>query len=69
MFLLANNRELRCEHTGELCKIGYSDNLSMVLMPLPYTLGLLNYLPSNTKYKGAKRLEAIQGTVPDLLVI
>ena len=35
----------------------------------PYTLGLLNSLPSNPKYKGAKRLEAIQGTVPDLLGI
>ena len=32
----------------------------------PYTLGLLNSLPSNTKYKGAKRLEAITGTVPDM---
>ncbi len=35
----------------------------------PYTLGLLNSLPSNRKYKGAKRLEAIDGTVPDLLTI
>jgi len=35
----------------------------------PYTLGLLNSLPSNEKYRGAKRLEAIQGTVPDLLTI
>jgi len=33
----------------------------------PYTLGLLNSLPSNKKYQGAKRLEAISGTVPDLL--
>jgi len=35
----------------------------------PYTLGLLNSLPSNPKYRGARRLEAIQGTVPDLLTI
>lgn len=35
----------------------------------PYTLGLLNSLPSNQKYRGAKRLEAITGTVPDLLTI
>ncbi len=35
----------------------------------PYTLGLLNSLPSNPKYKHAKRLEAITGTVPDLLTI
>ncbi len=35
----------------------------------PYTLGLLNSLPSNEKYRGAKRLEAIHGTVPDLLTI
>lgn len=35
----------------------------------PYTLGLLNSLPSNPKYKQAKRLEAITGTVPDLLTI
>ncbi len=35
----------------------------------PYTLGLLNSLPSNEKYKGQKRLEAIRGQVPDLLKI
>jgi oligopeptide/dipeptide ABC transporter ATP-binding protein len=35
----------------------------------PYTLGLLNSLPSNTKYKDAKRLEAITGTVPDMRTI
>jgi oligopeptide/dipeptide ABC transporter ATP-binding protein len=35
----------------------------------PYTLGLLNSLPSNQKYRGAARLEAIKGTVPDLLTI
>jgi oligopeptide transport system ATP-binding protein len=35
----------------------------------PYTLGLLNSLPSNTKYHDAKRLEAISGTVPDMRTI
>ncbi|OQY34785.1 MAG: dipeptide ABC transporter ATP-binding protein DppD [Spirochaetaceae bacterium 4572_59] len=33
----------------------------------PYTLGLLNSLPSNDKYKNSTRLEAIPGNVPDLL--
>ena len=32
----------------------------------PYTRGLLKSLPSNPEYKGAKRLKAIPGTVPDL---
>ncbi len=32
----------------------------------PYTRGLLNSLPGNPKYRGARRLEAIPGTVPDL---
>ncbi|MCX7029435.1 MAG: ABC transporter ATP-binding protein [Spirochaetes bacterium] len=32
-----------------------------------YTVGLLNSLPSNPKYRDAKRLEAIQGTVPNLI--
>lgn len=35
----------------------------------PYTIGLLNSLPSNKKYKGQTRLEAIKGQVPDLLTI
>ena len=35
----------------------------------PYTLGLLNSLPSNEKYQGQTRLEAIDGQVPDLLTI
>ena len=35
----------------------------------PYTQGLLNSLPSNEKYTGAARLEAIKGTIPDLLTI
>ncbi len=35
----------------------------------PYTLGLLNSLPSNDKYREASRLEAIPGTVPDLLTL
>jgi oligopeptide transport system ATP-binding protein len=33
----------------------------------PYTRGLLNSLPSNPKYEGARRLEAIRGTVPDMI--
>ncbi|MBF9014089.1 MULTISPECIES: ABC transporter ATP-binding protein [unclassified Oceanispirochaeta] len=33
----------------------------------PYTLGLLNSLPSNEKYGDNNRLEAIPGNVPDLL--
>ena len=33
----------------------------------PYTLGLLNSLPSNPKYQGATRLQAISGTVPDMI--
>jgi oligopeptide transport system ATP-binding protein len=33
----------------------------------PYTLGLLNSLPSNEKYSDFSRLEAIPGNVPDLL--
>jgi len=35
----------------------------------PYTLGLLNSLPSNRKYQNADRLEAISGNVPDLLTL
>ncbi len=35
----------------------------------PYTQGLLNSLPSNKKYEDAARLEAIKGTIPDLLTI
>lgn len=51
-------------------KVEEADVVSIFHNPYhPYTLGLLNSLPSNKKYKGAKRLEAIQGTVPDLLGI
>jgi len=51
-------------------KVEEADAISIFHNPYhPYTLGLLNSLPSNPKYKGAKRLEAIQGTVPDLLGI
>ncbi len=32
----------------------------------PYTRGLLKSLPGNPEYRGARRLEAIPGTVPDL---
>ena len=35
----------------------------------PYTVGLLNSLPSNEKYRDTPRLETIKGTVPDLLSI
>ncbi|MEA1912157.1 MAG: oligopeptide/dipeptide ABC transporter ATP-binding protein, partial [Spirochaetota bacterium] len=35
----------------------------------PYTQGLLNSLPSNKKYTDSTRLEAIKGTIPDLLTI
>ncbi len=35
----------------------------------PYTRGLLNSLPSNPKYENARRLEAIKGTVPDMLSV
>jgi oligopeptide transport system ATP-binding protein len=32
----------------------------------PYTRGLLRSLPGNPEYRGARRLKAIPGTVPDL---
>ena len=32
----------------------------------PYTVGLLNSIPANSKYKNAEKLEAIPGTVPGL---
>jgi oligopeptide/dipeptide ABC transporter ATP-binding protein len=35
----------------------------------PYTQGLLNSLPSNPKYANAHRLEAIKGTVPDMITV
>jgi oligopeptide transport system ATP-binding protein len=35
----------------------------------PYTRGLLNSLPSNPKYVNARRLEAIKGTVPDIIAL
>jgi len=35
----------------------------------PYTRGLLNSLPSNPKYENARRLEAIRGTVPDMITV
>ena len=35
----------------------------------PYTRGLLNSIPSNPKYQGADRLEAIPGSVPNLLTL
>ncbi len=49
-------------------KVEEADVYSLFREPShPYTLGLLNSLPSNEKYRGADRLEAIPGTVPDLL--
>ncbi|MBN2510245.1 MAG: ABC transporter ATP-binding protein [Spirochaetales bacterium] len=51
-------------------KVEEADVYSLFDKPAhPYTLGLLNSLPSNRKYAGASRLEAIPGTVPDLLTI
>ena len=35
----------------------------------PYTRGLLNSIPGNPKYQGADRLEAIPGSVPNLLTL
>jgi peptide/nickel transport system ATP-binding protein len=51
-------------------KVEEADVYSLFREPThPYTLGLMNSLPSNKKYHGASRLEAIPGTVPDLLSI
>lgn len=51
-------------------KVEEADVFSIFEKPShPYTVGLLNSLPSNTKYRGSARLEAIPGTVPDLLTI
>jgi oligopeptide transport system ATP-binding protein len=51
-------------------KVEEGDVFSLFRQPShPYTLGLMNSLPSNEKYRGAPRLEAIPGTVPDLLSI
>jgi len=51
-------------------KVEEADVFSLFENPKhPYTLGLLNSLPSNEKYKDSTRLEAIQGTIPDLLTI
>ena len=35
----------------------------------PYTRGLLSSLPGNPEYRGARRLRAIPGTVPDLRLL
>lgn len=51
-------------------KVEEADVFSIFEKPShPYTVGLLNSLPSNMKYRGSARLEAIPGTVPDLLTI
>ena len=51
-------------------KVESGDVYSIFEKPMhPYTLGLLNSMPSNEKYKNAGRLEAIEGNVPNLLEI
>ncbi len=50
------------------CKVEEGDATALIKSPThPYTLGLLNSLPSNKKYQSARRLESIRGTVPDLI--
>lgn len=51
-------------------KVESGDVYSIFEKPMhPYTVGLLNSMPSNEKYKHAGRLEAIDGNVPNLLEI
>ena len=51
-------------------KVEEADVFSLFESPRhPYTLGLLNSLPSNEKYNDSNRLEAIKGSIPDLLTI
>ena len=46
-------------------KVEEADVLDLFENPAhPYTIGLLNSIPSNTKYVNATRIEAINGTVP-----
>ncbi len=35
----------------------------------PYTVGLLNSLPSNEKYRDERRLESISGSVPNMITL
>ncbi len=51
-------------------KVESGDVYSIFEKPMhPYTVGLLNSMPSNEKYRHAGRLEAIDGNVPNLLEI
>jgi len=51
-------------------KVETGDVYTIFENPLhPYTVGLLNSMPSNEKYRNAGRLEAIDGYVPNLLEI
>ncbi|HON15825.1 MAG TPA: ABC transporter ATP-binding protein [Spirochaetota bacterium] len=51
-------------------KVESADVYSIFEKPFhPYTVGLLNSMPSNEKYKHNARLEAIEGNVPNLLEI
>jgi len=51
-------------------KVEAGDVYSIFEKPLhPYTVGLLNSMPSNEKYRNGGRLEAIEGNVPNLLDI
>lgn len=49
-------------------KVEEADVFSIFERPKhPYTLGLLNSMPSNKKYEKAARLETISGNVPEIL--
>ncbi len=51
-------------------KVESADVNDLFKNPLhPYTVGLLNSMPSNEKYKNGGRLEAIEGNVPNLFEI
>lgn len=51
-------------------KVEEADVFEIFDNPLhPYTLGLLNSLPSNPKYRTTERLEAIKGSVPNLITL
>ena len=51
-------------------KVEFAPTKELFTHPLhPYTQGLLNSIPANPKYADAKRLEAIPGSVPNLLTL
>jgi oligopeptide/dipeptide ABC transporter ATP-binding protein len=51
-------------------KVETAATRELVKNPLhPYTRGLLNSIPGNPKYRGADRLEAIPGSVPNLATL